>query len=182
MYMLKENYPHNNNISEHVPQDITDILVPKLLKIAKARREIRRSNWLLHPSTAYAAEAAIYVSKPSILHSLPRRSDVICVQQLSRALRRAIAVGEVCVQAYGKMVYCQAFGCRNRSDKHREKSFHHIPNPKKKPELCKRWLIAIKTTKFDLKTYVFSRNNVNNKQINNGVNAAFTARAYRYGL
>ena len=60
----------------------------------------------------------------------------------------------------GKMVYCQAFGCRNRSDKHRDKSFHYIPDPKKKPELCKRWIVAIKTTKFDAKTYRFSKDNV----------------------
>ena len=58
------------------------------------------------------------------------------------------------------MVLCQAFGCSNRSGKSSGKSFHPIPDPAKDPELCGKWLAAIKVEKFKVNSYVFDRNNV----------------------
>ena len=58
------------------------------------------------------------------------------------------------------MVLCQAYGCSNRSGKSDGRSFHPIPDPTKQPELCRKWLAAIKVEKFNPNTYKFDRNNV----------------------
>ena len=50
------------------------------------------------------------------------------------------------------MVYCQAFGCQNVSEKKLRKSFHAVPNKNKRPELLKNLAAAIKVEKF-LKVY-----------------------------
>lgn len=39
-------------------------------------------------------------------------------------------------------------------------SFHVIPNPAKRPEICRRWIAALKVEKYDVKKYKFSHSNV----------------------
>lgn len=65
------------------------------------------------------------------------------------------------------MPQCQAFGCSNIRGSHNEKgkriAFFPIPDPAKSDEsyeLCRRWIRAIGTDKFDYKKYKFHRDRV----------------------
>ncbi|KAJ8050537.1 Zinc finger imprinted 3 [Holothuria leucospilota] len=62
------------------------------------------------------------------------------------------------------MPQCQSFGCSNKRGAQTESgdriSFFAIPDPKKEPELCKKWLLAIGTDKFNPATYVYHQDRV----------------------
>lgn len=65
------------------------------------------------------------------------------------------------------MPQCQAFGCNNLRGSQNEKgeriAFFPIPDPAKSDEsyeLCRRWIRAIGTDKFDYKKYKFHRDRV----------------------
>ncbi|XP_041479210.1 uncharacterized protein LOC121426873 [Lytechinus variegatus] len=55
------------------------------------------------------------------------------------------------------MVYCQAFGCRNRSGKGAKCSFYRIPDPEKRPEISKKWVAALKVEKYNKPSYKITR-------------------------
>nr|XP_054774717.1 uncharacterized protein LOC129282884 [Lytechinus pictus] len=58
------------------------------------------------------------------------------------------------------MVYCQAYGCRNRSEKGNKCSFYRIPDPQKRPEITKKWVAALKVEKFNKPSSKFTRSDV----------------------
>ena len=52
------------------------------------------------------------------------------------------------------MTICQAFGCSNKPNPRERRSFFQIPDPQKRPEICKKWIHNIKNAKFDYKSFV----------------------------
>ncbi|XP_063967583.1 uncharacterized protein LOC135157056 [Lytechinus pictus] len=78
--------------------------------------------------------------------------------EIRRALADAISIGSVC-NLPSKMVFCQAYGCNNRTGKKcGGKSFHRFPNPKTRPDVFKKWAAAVKVEKFLLKSYKWTPN------------------------
>ena len=58
------------------------------------------------------------------------------------------------------MPTCLAFGCSNNSGNKDGKSFFKIPDPKKDPLLCSRWLHNIGNSKWTLKNFVATKDRV----------------------
>ena len=55
------------------------------------------------------------------------------------------------------MTVCQAFGCSNKPNPRNDRSFFVIPDPKKRPDICKKWIHNIRNAKFDFKSFVPSK-------------------------